>query len=288
MYDVSGQTRAENHLITIAREEFLSCWLADERMATRVQGWNASIGLPAIVADVADFLDRVTKRYGFSRRADLGRIPRPIHVSIEDFLPEWCTLQDHLYAAYRRSTEVMNAACTYVRDELQQEWPWLVCQLTNYVFEQAWDRALGITPVRSRPSHLDDNIYGPYVQPFEYTFKTKPGELLVEATKRYDTEYMAGRTNLQPIESERRSLPKGKVRTDRERKTRRDTKWFYLYLVGKVHGPKISMYSLAKVLHSEQEKHRKHKKFPGCSCQVDVRTGIKRAQALLDLTPWGF
>jgi hypothetical protein len=123
MYAVSGRDRAENHLITIAREEFLSCWLADEHMTARLQTWSASIGLPAIVTDVADFLDRVTERYGFSRHADLWRIPRPIHVSIEDFLPEWCTLQDRLYAAYRRSPEVRDAACTYVHDELQQPWP---------------------------------------------------------------------------------------------------------------------------------------------------------------------
>jgi hypothetical protein len=284
MYEVSGETRAENHLITTAQDEFLSCWLNDKRMTARLQTWSASVGLPEIINDVAAFLDRVTDRYGFSRRADLGRIPRPPHTSVEDLLPEWYGLQDRLYGAYRSSREIMEATCTYVRDELEQPWPWLAYRLTNHVFEQAWDRALGITPVRSRPSHLDDHIYGPYVQPFEYTFKTKPGELVAEANKRFEAEYKAALTNLQR-ESKWQSLPKGKVRPDRERKTRRNTKWLYLYLIGKVHGPKISIYSIAKLFHIEQEKRPKHEKFPECSCQWDVRTGIKRAQALLDLTP---
>ena len=287
MYDVSGQTRAEKHLITIARDTFLACWLNDERMSARLQAWNASVGLPEIINDVAAFLDRVTDRYGFSRHADLYRIPRPPHISVEDLLPKWYELQDRLYAAYRRSPEVRDAACTYVRDELQQPWPWLAGQLTNHVFEQAWDHALGITPERSRPSHLDDHIYGPYVQPFEYTFKTKPGELVAEANKRFEAESKAARANLQP-ESNWQGPPKGEVRLDRERKTRRNTKWLYLYLIGKVHGPGISIYSIAELFHSEQEKRSKHKKFPGCSCQGVVRTGIKSAQALLDLTPWRF
>jgi hypothetical protein len=75
MYEVSGETRAENHLITTAQDEFLSCWLNDKRMTARLQTWSASVGLPEIINDVAAFLDRVTDRYGFSRRANLGRIP---------------------------------------------------------------------------------------------------------------------------------------------------------------------------------------------------------------------
>jgi hypothetical protein len=288
IYAVLGRTRAENHLITIARDEFFSCWHTDERMAARLQAWSATIGLPEIVNDIAAFLDRVAERYGLSRRGDLGRISRPPHISVEDFLPEWYGLRDRLYAAYRRSPEVRDAACTYVCDELQQQWPWLAYRLTNRVFEQAWDRALGITPVRSRPSHLDDHIYGPYVQPFEYTLKTKPGELVAEAKTRFEAEYKAALTNLQPRESKWQSFPKGEVRPDRERKTRRNTKWLYLYLIGKVHGPKISIYSIAKLFHIEPEKRPKHKKFPKCSCQLDVRTGIKTVQALLDLTPWRF
>jgi hypothetical protein len=289
MYEISGETRAENHLITTAQDEFLSCWLNDKRMTARLEAWEATIGLSEIVNDVAAFLDRVAERYSFSCRADLGRIPRPPHTSVEDLLPEWYGLQDRLYGAYRRSREIMEVTCTYVRDELEQPWPWLAYRLTNHVFEQASDRALGITPVRLRPSHLDDHIYGPYVQPFEYTFKTKPGELLAEANKRFEAEYKAARANLQLRESMWQDLPKGEVRPSRERKTRRDTKWLYVYLIGKVHGPKISIYSIAMLFHSEQEKRpNKHEKFPKCSCQVDVRTSIKRAQALLDLTPWRF
>ena len=288
MYAVSGRTRAENHLITTAQDEFLSRWLNDERMTVQLEIWSVSIGLPEIINDVAAFLDRVAKRYGLSHRGDLGRRPRPPDISVEDFLPKWCTLQDRLYAAYRRSPEVRDAACAYVCDELQQSWPWFAYRLTNHVFEQAWDRALGITPKRSRTSYLDDHVYGPYVEPFEYTFKTKPGELLAEADKRFEAEYKTARASLQPRESDRQSLPKGAIRPDRERKTRRNTEWLYLYLIGQVHGPKISIYRLAKGFHREQAMRPTHFTFPTCSCQVDVRKGIKSAQELLDRTPWRF
>jgi hypothetical protein len=36
MYAVSGRTRVENHLITIARDELLTCLLADERVISRL------------------------------------------------------------------------------------------------------------------------------------------------------------------------------------------------------------------------------------------------------------
>jgi hypothetical protein len=288
MYEVSGRTRAENHLITTAQAEFLSNWLKDKHMRARLEAWEAIVGFPEIINDIAAFLDRVADRYSLTHRRHLLRNPRPSHVAIEDLLPEWHVLQDRLYTTYRRSSEVRDAACTYVRDELRQPWPWLAYQLTNHVFEQAHDCALGVTPIRFRTSYLDDHIHGPYVQPFEYTFKAKPGELVDEARKRLDAEYAAVRANIQPRETKQQSLPKGNVRPDRELKTQRNTKWLYLYLIGKEHGPKISMYSMAKSFHIQQQKHRQHKKFPKCSCQGDVRAGIKSTQALLNLTPWRF
>jgi hypothetical protein len=287
MYAVSGRNRAENHLITIARDEFFLCSRTDERIAARLETWSATIGLPEIINDVAAFLDRVADRYGLSRRGDLGRIPRPPHISVEDLLPEWYGLQDRLYAAYRRSSEVRDAACTYVCDELQQPWPWLAYRLTDHVFQQAWERAEGITMIHQRTSHLDP-IWDPRVQPFRFVFETRHGETVADANLRLMAEARDACANLLPIESESQSLPKGKVRPDRELKTQRNTKWLHLHLIGKVHGPSISMYSIAKLFHSEQDRRRKHPEFPWCSCQVDVRKGIKSAQALLDLTPYRF
>jgi hypothetical protein len=284
MYKVSGRTRAENHLITLAQDEFLSCWLNDERMAARLQTWSASIGLPEIINDIAAFLDRVADLYGLSRRGDLGRIPRPSHISVEALLPEWYELQDRLYAAYRRSPEIRDAACTYVCDELQKPWCWLAYRLTNHVFEQAWDRALGIMPVRSRPSHLDDHIYGPYVQPLEHTLKTKPGELVYEATKRLDAEYKAFRANLQSTECELKSLPKGKARSDREHKTRQYAKWLYFHLI---HNKEPT--ALARTFHTERQERGKHQKaFRSCACLQDVKYGLEQAEQLLNLNPYRF
>ena len=163
MYAVSGRTRAENHLITIAREEFVLSWLSDTRMLSRLNEWRASVDHPAIVIDIADFLDRVAERYGFSRRADLGRIPAPPQTSIEDFIPEWYRLQDRLYTAYRRGRTAMDAIEIYVRDELRQPWPWLVGRLAHHVFQQAWEQAVGVTMVHQRASYLDDHLWGPWV-----------------------------------------------------------------------------------------------------------------------------
>jgi hypothetical protein len=39
MYAVSGRNRAENHLITIARDEFFLCPRTDERIAARLVGY---------------------------------------------------------------------------------------------------------------------------------------------------------------------------------------------------------------------------------------------------------
>jgi hypothetical protein len=132
MYDVSGRTRAENHLITTAQTEFLSNWLNDKRMRARLEAWEAIVGFPETINDIAAFLDRVADRYGLTHRRHLLRNAQPPHVSIDDLLPEWYILQDRLYATYRRSSEVRDAACTYVRDELRQPWPWLAYQLTNH------------------------------------------------------------------------------------------------------------------------------------------------------------
>jgi hypothetical protein len=284
MYDVSGETRAENHLIIIAQDELLLCLLADERVISRLDEWTTSVDLPQIVHDVADFLDRVAKRYSLSRRADLGRIPRPPHISVEDFLPEWRTLQDRLYATYRRGTEVLEAACGYVRDELQQPWPWLAYRLAYHLFQQAWERAEGVTMVRQRaPYFLYDDLWEPKVQPFRSVFETRPWETVSEARKRRMAEAMADCANLQPAESESRSLPKGKVRTDRELKTRRNTRWLYRHLICEE-----TKYRIALSYHAEQQSRQKHKEFPSCSCEGNVRRGIDSAQALLHLTPYCF
>jgi hypothetical protein len=106
MYAVCGETRAQKRLITLAQDEFFAYVLKDEQILCHLQQSSASIGLSEITTDIAAFLDRVAERYGFSRRGDLGRIPRPPHISVEDLLPEWYGLQDRLYAAYRRSSEV--------------------------------------------------------------------------------------------------------------------------------------------------------------------------------------
>ena len=284
MLEVSGKDRAEKHLITIAQEEFLSCWLSDESTITRFKQWSASIGLPEITQEIANFLDRVAERYGLSRRAELGHTPRPPQMPVEDFLPEWYRLQDQLYAAYHRVPEVGDAIGRYVRDELRQPWPWLMCRLIYRLFQQAWEDAMGITPVYQWSLHLDDFIWGPYAQPSEYTLKTNDAEPLEVNKKRLMAEALAFIANLQPKESESWNLPKGKVRPDREVKTRRNTRWLYHSLI-----PKRELGDLAQVFHTERQKAEKHRvAYRSCSCLPTVKYGVKQAQQLLNKTPHWF
>ena len=77
MYAVAGKTRAENHLITIAHDVFLSCWLDDQSMKARLADWRVSVGLPAIIDDIALFLDRVAERYRFFRTVLSWAYPTP-------------------------------------------------------------------------------------------------------------------------------------------------------------------------------------------------------------------
>jgi hypothetical protein len=284
MHAVSGETRVKNHLITIAREEFLSCLLTNEGVTSRLQGWCANIGLPEIEHDIADFLDRVAQRLDLSHRATLGRTPPPPRTRIEDLLPEWDRLQGRLYTAYCRAPEVVEAACVYVHDELRQSWPWLAFRLTHDMFEQAWERAMGITLVGRRVSYLDDNIFGPLVQPFRSVFETRTGETVTEAKQRRMAEAEEDCNNMQAMESAAPfNLPKGSLRRDQEPNTRRNTRWLFQFLVCKE-----SKYRIAKAYHGDRRGGRQHKEWPSCSCQGDVRDGIKGAQVLLDLTPHHF
>jgi hypothetical protein len=283
MYDVSGQTRNENHLITLARDTFLSCCLTDPQMIARLDGWTASIGLPEITNDVANFLDQVATRYGFARRAEIGRTPRPPHTPIEDLLPEWHRLQDRLYAKYRRSGEVLDLACAYVRAELQQPWPWLAYRLALHIYEQAWERALGITVVRQRTSHLDP-MWEPFVQHSRITLETKPYETLPEAKHRLDREYADFIKNLQGTERPK-VLPKGYPRKDQQKNVIQDARWLYRQLLCS-----NVPYQMAMAWHHERQMSGQHAQdfSDGCGCQRRVYDGLKKVKELLNASPFVF
>jgi hypothetical protein len=199
-YDVSARNRAESYLIALGQAELLSCMLVNDDVIDRLRGWSASVGLLEIEHDIADFLDRVAQRLNLSRRADIERTLRALPTRstfIEDFLPEWHKLQDRLYATYGRAGMVLNAAGRYVYKELQRPWRWLVFRLTDHVFEQAWERALGIKRVSSHPSYLDDNVHGFLEEDFEFVFKAPRHAHLAEALQRWDDETKKARVNLQ-------------------------------------------------------------------------------------------
>ena len=286
MHAVSGDTRVQRHLSTLARETLLSHLRTDERLTAYLLEWSASIGLPEIERDISDFLDRVARRFSLSRRADLARFVRPPHIPIEDFLPEWYRLKARLYAAYNRAGEVMDVACTYVCDELQLPWPWLAFRLSFDLFEQAHERAIGGMFVRRRASYLDDHLYAPLVPHVTFPgFETRDGEPLKVAIQRCMD---AAREHCNTLEAMARplpgSLPKSKPRTDREDKTRRNVRWFYDHRICQKR-----KYQIAKAYHTQRTDNRHKGAFPSsCSCKQNVIDGIKAAERLLGMTPYNF
>jgi hypothetical protein len=285
MHAVSGETRAKNHLVTLAREELLSCLRTDERLTAHLQEWGASVGLPAIEHDIADFLDRVARHFGLSRRADLARTPRPSHIPIEDLLPEWYRLQDRLYAAYGRAGEVVEFARVCVC-EWQLPWPWLAYRLAYEMFEQAHERALGVTFVRRRTSYLDDYVHGPLVPHVTFPgFETKNGELLDEAIQRRmeaareDCNTLRAMAITSPLD-----LPKGRLRKDQESKTRRKVRWVY-----EERACQKARYQIAKAHHAERPDKDHKGAFPkSCSCRQNVKDGIADAERMLGMSPYIF
>jgi hypothetical protein len=280
MYEVSGRTRVEKHLITIAREEFVSLLLKDEKVISRLQTWISTIDLPAIANDVADFLDRVAHRCGLPHRRALNRAPHPLQTLVEDLLPEYHRLEDRLRTAYECCPEVVRAARVYVHEELGQPCLWLALRLTQHVFETEWERAIGIRRVSRRPSELDDNIHEPPVQSYRSVFETRPGETLPEAKQRRMAEALEDCGNMQPEPAwPEIYIPKGVLRKNQEDITKRNTRWLYQHLICRE-----SKYRIAQSYHNQrqdQDEHRKNKDFPKCSCQVDVGQGINKAEQLL-------
>jgi len=288
MHAVSCDTRAKHYLISIAREEFLLTWLADKRMSSRLEGWNASVRLPEITNDVADFLDRVAQRLGLPRRADLGRIPCKPQTLFADFIQEWCRLQDRLYTAYQHGRIVFDAVEVYVRDELEEPWPWLVGRLAFHVFQDAWEKAMGITLLHQMTSPLDPMWeFLDQVQLCRFVFETKPDETVVEAKRRLMAEARHFRKNLQAIEPSKTwwHLPKGSPRKNQQENARQDARWLYRQLLcGDI------PYQMAMSWHHDRKKSGQHAQefSASCGCEQRVYRGIEKARELLNSTPYEF
>ena len=254
-------------------------------MTTRLEQWRTTVGLPEIVNDIAWFLDRVAVRYGFSRRADLGgHLPRPPQVPVEDFLPEWCMLQERLYTAYRRAREVVDAVEEYIHHELQQPWPWLMGRLSHHVFQQAWEQALGIILVHSRTSPLDP-LWEPSVQDFRFVFETKPGETVVEAQRRLMAEARHARKNVYATDGPQawwNISKKGYPRKNQQKNVLQDTKWLYRHLIDGDIGRQI-----AQSWHHQRTQHTQGFSM-SCGCERRVYHGLKNAAKLLSSTPYTF
>jgi hypothetical protein len=279
-YDVSGRDRAENHLITIVQAELLSCMLMNKGVCDRLQGWSASVGLPEIEHDIADFLERVAQRLGLSQRADLGRRrPATPQALIEDLIPEWYRLQDCLYTAYGHAGKVLSAAGRYVYEELQRPWLWLAYRLTEHVFQEAWQRALGIKMVGSRTSYLDDNVWGFLEEDFEFVFKAPRHAHLAEVLQQWDDETKKARANLQRAAG----IPKRRPGKNQQDNAKQDARWLYHQLIcGDTERQIVESY------HTERHQSGEHMQdlSSSCGCWQRVERGLRNASSLLSATAY--
>jgi hypothetical protein len=241
----------------------------------RFKEWIAQIGLPEIVEAIADFLDRVAQRRGLARRGDLSRIERVPLAVVQDLLPEGHRLEERLYRAYRRGSEVLKASSMYVRNDLGQEWPWLAHSLAYHLVLQQWEHAVGLTIQFTFQSKPDPPAPR---EPLSLTLEATSHETNAALEKRWLREIKEALAKRRRIGPKAWHLPIGRPRPESERNMPRWTKWLYSDLT-----TEEVRYQLAQSYHDDR------KDCPGddppChSCQEQVRYGIERARTILNNT----
>ena len=276
MYVPSGAKRFENYLATIARRDFITCVLTDERVTPRFKEWIAPTGLPEIVEAISDFLDRVAQRRGLARRGDLAHVELVPPAKVQDLLPDGHRLEEYLYSAYRRGSAVLKAASMYVRNDLGQEWPWLAHSLAYHLVLRQWEHAVGLTMQFMFPSKPDPPAPGEPLRPtLSEGTSHETNAILRKRWRREIDETLAKRRRIGPPTWH---LPLGRPRSDSEQNMPRWTRWLYTDLT-----TKEVRYQLARSYHDEQDDCPGD--GPACHrCYEQVRYGIKRALTILNNT----
>jgi hypothetical protein len=287
MHTLTGTTHAENMRHIIARIELLNCLSEDPRVIAQIETWGNDIGLIQAVKELATVLDRQTQCYGLEHRSDLFLPDQDLEAltprdeALADELSQQVSRALERYQeAIHRSSPAIEAAITYVRDELHLPWPWLAYELYLKLLMDTYQHCIGIEMPMGYRLDPDD----PPAAPFSWTFETRPGETLNAAQHRFTQEANAAFAQLQVLPDEEAHAPLGRIRKDLEDTVRRNTRWFYQYQIGKVPQNK-----LARTYHAERVNEPGHdKEPPACSCRTNVRDGIREAERVLGLTPFHF
>jgi hypothetical protein len=287
MHALTGTTHAENMRHIIARIELLNCLSEDPYVIARIKTWGNDIGLIQAAEELASVLDSIAQCCGLAHRADIfypEQDPEAMttrdEVRDEELSQQVSQALERYQEAMHRSSPAIEAAITYVRDELHLPWPWLAYELHLKLLMDTYQYFIGIEMPMSYRLDPDD----PPAAPFSWTFETRPGETLSAAQRRFTEEANVALTQLQALPDDAAHAPLGRIRRDLEDTVRRNTQWFYQHRISKV-----PQRQLARTYHDERAGDHDHNPtFEYCSCRTNVRIGIKEAERVLGLTPFHF
>jgi hypothetical protein len=249
MYAITGTTQADNLRNAYARVQLLDCLADDQQFLTRLADWGHRIGLLHATEELARVAEEAAQYLGLEHRSDLWRerepapIPQADDASTEAILHRLVQAGEHWCEAIARLHELLDPVCTYVRDELRLDWPWLALEMIDGLAREAWGHVFGIEVVQVyRLDHPD-----PEVSPFEYTFQTRPGETLSAAQQRFIAEANAAFAQMQAVPHDTVDVPTGRFRKDLEETIRRYTRWLH-----RQRFCQEKPYQIAKAYHAER------------------------------------
>jgi hypothetical protein len=285
MYHVTGATYADNLRHGCARVELLNCLDEDPQVLAHLETWGREIGLIQAAEEAARLGEEEAELCGVRGRWEIWRREEheplgPPDEARDQVLSERLTqAMERVLEAFRRNTEVFEAACAYVRDELQLPWIWLAWELSNMLLLDEFQYVFGIE-LRKGLRFIPED---PPAADFSWTFAKRPGETFRSMQQRFIEESNQAYAQIQPASGDVVDVPTGRLRKDLEETTRRYTRWFYRHRFCQE-----NPYQIAKTHHAERDQAHQQQPFPKCSCLRNVLDGIKEAERVLGLTPYFF
>jgi hypothetical protein len=269
MYHVTGATYADNLRHGCARVALLDCLAEDPQVLAHLESWGREIGLIQAAEEVASLGEEAAQLCGVGSRWEVWRREEHEPLGPPDEARDQALLRlteafERFLEAFRRSTEVLEAACAFVRDELRLPWVWLAWELTMMLLLEAFQEVLGIEVCKGLRYIPED----PPAADFSWTFTTRPGETVSAAQQRFNAEAHTAFVQIQPVPDAPEQIPLGRQRQDLEELARRNAQWFYRH---KVRQEPISR--IARDCHVSR---------------VNVYDGIKKAEQVLSLTTYVF
>jgi hypothetical protein len=267
-----GETEADNYCHTIVRSSFLREFWQDDQVQELVNQWAKKTGLEECVWRLGTAGERLAKLAGLDFRGQLiGQSQLDIAEDqvpeAEEVIAEFNTAFDALMLRLPPSEHadiVGKEAIEFVK-YLGLPYPWLAMELIESALRAIVGFALGLTfhvDVWYKPKPLSEMA----APPTTVSFQTEEGESLEDAlTRLYDEFESAVERLLEPV------TPRGKVPQHTLLVLERNARWFYRH--------KVKRESIRSIAIHEYGSSDRRK---------DVYDGIKRAEELLNLTPYTF